>query len=162
MTDYSVRFDNELGKPIFQPHLTGDSLQGQALDDWEDFCLAVVTNDEALYNTWFENRYRRMDYPRHKSVVRATEHNGTICICCPSKIWATELFGHMPKWRGLTPRKLYVLAPGERGPDYINPALSPSQLAQLKIDIATCEREGRTALLSIGRGLLARHEKATT
>lgn len=121
MPDLQTRYDNQRGEPMFEPYLTGDSLQGKALQDWVNFCTAVVQADEPLYNTWFENRYYRVEHERAQSVVNATEHNGMICIRCPTKVWANELLGHMGKWRQLSGRKFWILAPGEDAPKPFSP-----------------------------------------
>lgn len=135
MTDLDQRKDNTLGNPIFEPELTGAKLVGDTFADWINFCTAVVTNEEAIYNTWFENRYYRAEHDRASSVVHAFEHNGMICIRCPSKVWAQYLRENMSKLRGYSGRAFWVLAPNEDPP-------KPTDPDQLCADIAEWERLG--------------------
>jgi len=114
--------DNTIGEPIFQPELTGDRLRDQDAIDWFEFCGKLVDHNSKFYNTWMENRWRRADKKaggqgrdRKDSAVKAEAHHGAIYIRCPSKAWAHHMREAMTTdIRGLTHRKLIILAPGGR------------------------------------------------
>lgn len=167
--------DNALGLPMFQPDLTGDQLPPTDQRDWIAFCEAVIAEDggEAIYNTWFENRWMRAEEKaggqgktRAQSVVRATLFGDTIIIHCPTKLWAEQLATHMRTLRGLSPRRFAIAGPA----GYQE---KPFNRERLLADIETCERMAArphsdmqklgpkywNSLARIGKTMLARHEQ---
>lgn len=117
MLNVNDRFDNTMGDPIFQPELTGAGLPPEHFADWEAFCLAVVTNHEKVYQTWFENRYRRQGRDRAECVVKAEAHGNAIIIRCPSGAWAAYMREAVTgDIRRLCPRPFFILGPHEMKP----------------------------------------------
>ncbi len=98
---------------LFSPEHTGARLPDNVRAGWVEFCAKVRDADRALYNSYFENRWAKHQWPQGQHSVSATWDGQHIVIHCagphPEKRFNEDI---LPRFHKIKPAPMRTVADG--------------------------------------------------
>jgi len=98
---------------LFNPQWTGQNLPARLQQGWGEFCAKIRDADRPLYNSYFENRWAKHNWPDGQHSISATWDGARIIVHCAGPHQAKRLNEDiLPRFRKIAPAPMRAVADG--------------------------------------------------